>query len=72
MKNSTGPYTRNWEMKTAETGLALSAKFARAADQPGEQRGFREITEIELARPRPVLRLVEDEIGNGKGVCYQP
>src|SRR5262245_3120062 len=26
--------------KAAEAGLALSAKFARAADQPGEQRGF--------------------------------
>ena len=36
-----------------------------AANDPGDHRRFGEIAEIERARPGPVLRLIEHEIGGG-------
>ena len=58
--------------KAANTGFAVTAKFRSAADDPGDQRRLGEIAEIELPRPRPILRLVKHEVGAGESIGDQP
>ena len=43
----------------------IAAQLAGAADHPGDHRRLGEIAEGKLARPGPILRLVEHEIGVG-------
>ena len=46
--------------------FGVAADFRREPDQPGDERGLREIAEGEVARPRPILGLVEEEVGLGE------
>ena len=48
--------------RRADAGFGRAADGFRARDHPGEQRRLREVAERELARPRPVLRFVEEQI----------
>ena len=48
--------------RRAHAGLAVAADRAGRCDDPRQQRRLREVAEGELARPRPVLRLVEEQI----------
>ena len=46
----------------ADASLAVAADLGGAADHPSDHRRLGEIAEGELARPSPILRLVEHEI----------
>ncbi len=48
-----------------DAGLTVPADCGRPTDQPGDHRGLGEIAEGEIARPRPILGLVEDEVRLG-------
>ena len=48
-----------------DTGFRIAADLGHTADHPSDHRRLGEIAEGELARPCPILRLVEHEIGLG-------
>ena len=55
-----------------DAGFGIAADLADAADHPGDHRRLGEIAEGKLLRPRPILRLVEHEIGLGEIDRRQP
>ena len=58
--------------RRADAGFARSADEVGGRDRPCQQRRLGEVAEVELARPRPVLRFVEEQIDLREGQSDQP
>ena len=51
--------------RRAHAPFGVAANLGGEPDDPGDQRGLGEIAEGEVSRPKPILRLVEENIGLG-------
>jgi hypothetical protein len=56
----------------AAIGFGLAAKLRGAADDPGDQRRLGVIAECQLARPEPILRLVEEQLRSRENQSHNP
>ena len=48
--------------RQSDPGFRVAADTGRGGDDPGDQRGLGEVTPVETARPKPVLRLVRMQL----------
>jgi len=64
-----GVEDRRWR---AQAPFGVAANIRREPDDPGDERGLRKIAKGEIARPCPILGLVEEQIGPIQDERKQP